>query len=471
MKTLREAANQRTRLFSLARIEVKVGEVKAPSPNFRGTQAEERLTLDRFNMHQSRAHDESSVELNLEPATLWCHKAFVVSSDIKRNRGFSDGEIGLGAASYIATYFIVTPQIRAIDRTQQYGKAAPRVHSVKLDHNMVLQSIDSSNLRGNYKICCGELKDVLGYQKAGMTKESVHLAFKRFLTDKLKKSAKFTLNAANAILVDNELGLSSDFKKKVQKTYFANVSNVDFQTNTSEILNGINSWVSKQTNGKISQLLDSLDQKTVFIILNAVYFKSLWKYPFDPKNNHWRTFLNNNQESEAKSIQMMRMTKRFGISSVSDCEALELPYIVDDVVMLIMLPKRGLKSLEQKLSHRSIVKIFKAMRYTRVNAAIPKFKIEFYRSLVPELKRLGVKTVFENADFSGMIENESVPVSDFLHKAVIEVNEEGTEAAAATSTKTTKSLIPVFVVDRPFVFAIVDKRTNFVLFLGRVSNL
>ncbi|XP_055950050.1 leukocyte elastase inhibitor-like isoform X2 [Argiope bruennichi] len=316
-----------------------------------------------------------------------------------------------------------------------------------------------------------EMEKVLGYQDAGMTKKSIHRAFQSFLTHGLKESANFTLNAANAVLVDNKLELVSSFKEKAQKAYFANVTSVDFSSNAPEIKNDINNWVNKQTNGKIPQLLDNLDSETVFMILNAVYFKGHWKLPFRPDMTKEREFLNNGEKSEAKLVPMMHTYNRAGLASLSGCEILELPYIQDNIVMLIMLPEHGLKSFEEKLTHTYIDEILRRMSYDSYTYIIPKFKIDFYRNLIPQLKRLGLKTTFDDGDFSGMIANVTIPTSEFLHKAVIEVNEEGTKAAAAISLRLKKSEMTYFVADRPFFFVILDRRTKFILFMGRVTQM
>ncbi|GBM18213.1 Serpin B8 [Araneus ventricosus] len=330
-----------------------------------------------------------------------------------------------------------------------------------------------------------ELRQTLGYEKADILNDLVHDTFSRFLSEVLKSgdsSDGYVLNAANAVLVDKHLELLEEYRSDVQDLYKAAVRDVDFLTEAPKVVKEINAWVSEKTNGKIEKLFDELSPSTVLVLLNAVYFKGTWKTQFEPKHTRDQVFYNNGLESAGKRVQLMHLTSQFPYASVDNFQALELPYKGENVSMLILLPNQrdGLRALESSLTPEKLAEVQQQLYKTKVEVSLPKFKLQFEKELSPEVKALGANHIFSagSADFSGMTPSKNVFVSQVLHKAIIEVNEEGSEAAAVTGIVSNRmrpivDRTPQFRADHPFLFAIVEKgsNSNMILFLGRVFNL
>ncbi|GFY67359.1 serpin B3 [Trichonephila inaurata madagascariensis] len=178
----------------------------------------------------------------------------------------------------------------------------------------------------------------------------------------------------------------------------------------------------------------------------------------------------------------MHMTNRFRFTYFDDFKALELPYKGENISMLILLPNQrdGLQALEESLTPEKLSDVQKQLYDTKVIISLPKFKMQFEKELSPEFHALGASSIFDAgaADFSGMTPSKSIFVSQILHKAVVEVNEEGSEAAAVTGIVANRmrpiaDLPPEIKADHPFLFAIIEKgsKSNMVLFLGHVNNL
>ncbi|CAL1292433.1 unnamed protein product [Larinioides sclopetarius] len=329
-----------------------------------------------------------------------------------------------------------------------------------------------------------ELRQALGFEKADLPSDLVHETFSRFLREVLKNedsSAGYVLKAANAVLVDKHLELREDYKDDVQELYRAVVRDVDFSTEAPKIVEEINEWVREKTNGKIEKLLDELSPSTILVLLNAVYFKGTWKIEFDREDTRDQIFYNYGLEANGKRISLMHMTEKLPFAKFENFQALELPYKGENVSMLILLPDQrdGLQSLEENLTPEKLADVQRQLYSKEVDVSLPKFKLEFQEELSEDMKALGANEIFRagSADFSGMTPSRDVFVSQVVHKAVIEVNEEGSEAAAVTGIISNRmGLIEErleFTADHPFLFAILEKgsRSNMILFLGRVNNL
>ncbi|CAL1297712.1 unnamed protein product [Larinioides sclopetarius] len=181
---------------------------------------------------------------------------------------------------------------------------------------------------------------------------------------------------------------------------------------------------------------------------------------------------------EVRRIPMMYLTSRFPYASADNFQALELPYKGENVSMLILLPNErdGLQDFEDSLTPERLEEIQRRLYRTKVDVSIPKFKLRFEKELSPEIRALGANQIFSGAaDFSRMTSRRNVEVSQVVHKAVLEVNEKGSEAAAVTGIivayMRASRRTPQFKVDHPFLFAILEKSSNMILFLGRVNNL
>ncbi|GIY88727.1 leukocyte elastase inhibitor [Caerostris darwini] len=331
-----------------------------------------------------------------------------------------------------------------------------------------------------------ELRKVLGYEKADLPDELVHESFHRLLNEVLKSggsSDPYVLNVANGILLDDHMELIADYKSDVQELYKAEVRDVDFAKNSAQIVNEVNQWVKEKTNGKIDKLFDNLSPSTVMVLLNAVYFKGTWKYKFETRQTRQQAFYNDGLESNKKDVSMMHMTQNFPYTTFDDFKALELPYKGENVSMLVLLPNQrdGISALESSMTPEKLSQVQQRLYKTKVDVSLPKFKFDYSKELSPEIQALGAKDIFSagTADFSGMTPSKKVFVSQIVHKAVIEVNEEGSEAAAVTGIIANRirpmppPLKMEFKADHPFLLAIIEKGStnNMVLFLGRVNKL
>ncbi|XP_064336482.1 serpin B4-like isoform X4 [Camelus dromedarius] len=269
----------------------------------------------------------------------------------------------------------------------------------------------------------------------------------------------------------------------VKKLYLASVESADFANAAEETRQMINSWVERQTNGKIKDLFprNSLDSSTVLVLVNAIYFKGQWHRKFKEEYTVEEEFWLSKDTS--KSVQMMKETNDFNFASLEDMQfkILEIPYKGEELSMMLLLPNEvdGLQKLEDKLTAEKLLEWTSSqnMRTSQVDLHLPRFKVEESYDLNGMLVALGVVDAFSlrDADFSGMTRKHRLAVSKAVHKSFVEVNEEGTEAAAATgiTVALTSASIPHFErfhCDHPFLFFIRHNKTNSILFLGRVSS-
>ena len=293
-----------------------------------------------------------------------------------------------------------------------------------------------------------------------------------------KSSSKYKLNTANALWVQKDYQLLNDYTNVIEKYYGGKATNVDFVGATEQSRQTINNWVESKTNNKIKDLFppNSLNQYTRLVLTNAIYFKGTWAKQFDPKNTKQEDFrLSNGQTT---MVSMMRLTgedAKFNYAETNELQILEMPYDGNELSMIILLPKNDdLKSLEDLLTVEKLNEWKNQLQKKRVNVFIPKFTFTTKYSLNENLKELGMPLAFtEVADFSGLDGTKSLFIQAIVHQAFVEVNEEGTEAAAATGISVGTTSVPqieTFHADHPFIFIINEKETGNILFFGKVSN-
>jgi serpin B len=211
-------------------------------------------------------------------------------------------------------------------------------------------------------------------------------------------------------------------------------------------------------------------------LTNAIYFKGDWTRPFPKAATRDEIFHVSSDKST--TAPLMHKTDDFKFAAVDGLKALELPYGNGDLSTVVLLPDEidGLAALEQKLSYESLTRWTNGLQKRKVQVFLPRFKLTSDFSLSTVLAAMGMPLAFDGADFTGISTQEPLYISAVLHKAFVDVNEEGTEAAAATGVviATRAAMIPreppLFRADHPFLFLIVDNRTKSILFLGRVVN-
>lgn len=313
-----------------------------------------------------------------------------------------------------------------------------------------------------------EMAKILGQQTDQVNKANASL-----INRLLQTSDNVELAIANSIWLNENYQFQDDFKINVQDYFNAEINEINVTDNES--VTKINNWVKKETNGKINEIVqDPLDPDLVSILLNAIYFKGDWKYEFDKNQTSEDTFY-----GQTKSASFMKLEEELSYLENNLFQAVSLPYGDGTLSMKVFLPKKNvsLKEVEDELTQENWQKWSSQFTKKEGTLLLPKFKLEYEIELNDALKMLGMPTAFEkDADFSNMIQ-ESVPlwISKVKQKTYIDVNEKGTEAAAATSIEvvTESAIISdsfYMNVNHPFIFSIVDDETGMILFLGSISS-
>lgn len=287
----------------------------------------------------------------------------------------------------------------------------------------------------------------------------------------------FTLNIVNQLWGQAGYAFLPEFLNTLSQNYNAGLKTVDFAANPEAARELINLWVEAQTNEKIRDLIPegALNELTRLVITNAVYFKAAWLSPFDPANtkNGSFTLLDGTQVE----VPMMQQSGSFRAYVSQDVQAVELPYEGGTYSMVALIPTAGsLDSFEKSLTAESLQVILNQLERASVTLSMPKFKFDAAFALNDALKAIGMIDAFDpmKANFSRMDGTTSLYISSALHKAFVDVNEEGTEAAAATAVVIGATSAPgqsyTITLDHPFLFLIRDNATGTLLFVGRVAD-
>jgi len=313
-----------------------------------------------------------------------------------------------------------------------------------------------------------------------MTQEQFAAAFGKIVKDLNARGGKdkYELRVANALWGQKDYAFLKAFVRLVEKQCGGKLQELDFVAATEKARRTINTWVEKQTNGKIKDLISqgSLDAMTRLVLTNAIYFKGNWARQFKEDRTRREPF--KLATGGTVQVPMMNQKAEFGYTETDKLQALELPYAGKELSMVILLPKKvdGLSDLEQSLTAEALTEGLGRLRTREVVVSIPRFKMTSKFELQRVLRVMGMTDAFSRAaDFSGMTGKRDLLISAVIHQAYVDVNEEGTEAAAATGvvmklTSMGPDRIPVFRADHPFLFLIRDRTSDSVLFLGRVMN-
>ena len=284
-----------------------------------------------------------------------------------------------------------------------------------------------------------------------------------------------TLHVANALWGQQGYGFLEEFLVLNKKHYGAGFREVDFVRATEQARQTINGWVEDQTQQMIQELLrkGDLDPADVLVLTNAIYFKGDWASRFDRRHTQDGPF--RISDTDQVVVPMMHQTRKFSLATQDNLDVLELPYVGDRLSMVLLLPKQidGLAALEESLSKDTLERWLGRPRQQPVRVSLPRFKLDSRFDLSRTLEAMGMIDAFSGgkADFSGMTGRRGLFIGMVIHQAAVEVNEEGTEAAAATAVKMKRGgPPPAFVADHPFLFLIRDKQTGSILFMGRVVN-
>ncbi len=310
----------------------------------------------------------------------------------------------------------------------------------------------------------------------GMSMDEVNRAFADLLTILQNPDPKVELAVANSLWAREGVAFNEDFLKRNEDYFDAEVAELDFDD--SEAADTINAWVKEKTRDKIDGIIEPpINPETILFLINAIYFKGEWSDPFDPEMT--RDFTFNLPDGSQRDLPVMFKNDDFRYLETEDFQAVSLPYGKNErVSMYVFLPAAN-SSLEELYGEMNVVnwkKWIASFGSMEGEVGLPRFKFEYETSLNDALNALGMGIAFDGsaADFSGM---RPMPprlvISEVKHKTFVEVNEEGTEAAAVTSIEVGMTAMPEtfsLVVDRPFFFAIADDMTGTILFMGSVTN-
>lgn len=307
----------------------------------------------------------------------------------------------------------------------------------------------------------------------------VHEGWKAQLAS-LAESQEVTLEVVNRLYGEQTYDFVPSFLELNAKAYGAPLEKVDFIRGAEKARKTINTWVGTKTQGLIDELIPGggVDSLTRLALVNALYFKGQWATPFDDKVTATATF---NAPTGAVDVPMMAQTETMGFAEVDGTKVAELAYDGGRFATVFVLPSEadGLKAIEAKLDAAMLDRWTTALKKQRIDMKLPRFDVEPDKALAlkPHLIGMGMVSAFDaaQADFGGMSPGDDLMVDQVFHKAVVKMNESGTEAAAATAVVMKLRGMPpppagTFHADRPFLFFLRDTKTGMVLFAGRVEN-
>jgi len=300
-------------------------------------------------------------------------------------------------------------------------------------------------------------------------------AANRALVEQMGTTTAVQLSMANALWLQQGFPVNPSFNQVLQADYSAQAENLDFRNPAST--QTINAWVAKHTNDRIPKLLDQIDPATVVILTNAIAFKGKWTLPFDPKETQSHDF--KNADGTAHAVPMMKHTAKYAYANANGLEAIRLPYSDGTFAMYVVLPQDAarMQSFLQQLTPEVFTNLATSLQTRGGTIELPRFTIKYGATLNTILAKLGMGIAFgSGANFKGINETRPLAISEVRHASFLSIDEEGTEAAAATSVGIRALAMRVepppfhMVVDRPFFVAIRDERNGQILFTGAIAE-
>jgi serpin B len=297
------------------------------------------------------------------------------------------------------------------------------------------------------------------------------------LNESLSFNKKLELLTANAIWLEKAYKLKKRYAKEISENFKSELNKADFVsvTGRDSARNEINRWVEEKTKEMITDFIppDVLSASTTMVLVNAIYYLGKWNTAF-PKQKSYKADFKSSKEKKVV-CEFMKNTLNLTYYSDSLLRAVEIPYEDNEASLIVVLPKNKSTKLSGLLDNNYFGKIYRGFKNRKVELHLPKFKLESEYELNSYLKELGLKSAFDaSADFSGITGKKEIHISNILHKAVMVLDESGTEASAATAVITSRSVSnnytkPVlFKADYPFIFLIREKSTGTILFMGNL---
>ncbi len=351
----------------------------------------------------------------------------------------------------------------------------PALNALQEDENILISPFSiSTALSMTYNGARGEtqtaMAEVLGF--SDMSVDDVNLAYKN-LTDYLTGADdRVTLDIANSIWADDGFAVDSAFIAVNRDYYNAESNTLDFGNPAS--VNTINQWVSNNTNQKIESIIDAIPPEAVMYLINALYFKAAWTWEFDPDlTADWPFY---RYDGGTETVRMMSQLAEFYYYQNEDMQIVDLPYGDEKFSMTLILPASGtdINGFIADITQSEWGSWMDSLstEKTQVAVRLPRFTFEYKETLNDVLIALGMGPAFAmNADFTGINPFGGLYINRVLHKTFIEVNEEGTEAAAVTAVEVGYVSVPAYpqiVLNRPFLFAIREQESGTIFFMGKV---
>ncbi|KAM3929453.1 leukocyte elastase inhibitor-like [Leptodactylus fuscus] len=327
------------------------------------------------------------------------------------------------------------------------------------------------------QVCPSQMSDAIEIQ-------NVPQVFEELSSIINQGSSTFTMKNANRLFSEKSFHIVLQYSQLIEKYFHAEIQAMDFQQNAENSRKLINTWVEGQTNDKIKDILppDSIDSLTKLVLVNAIYFKGNWENKFPEGNTEQRPF--KMSKTKSKVVPMMYQRNKFNFSYIEELKTkvLELPYIDKKLCMIILLPDEindnstGLEQLEKEMTYEKLKDWTNPdkMDKTEVEVSFPRIRLEENCDLKSYLTEMGLGDLFDTdkADLTGISHKGNLYVSQIFHKAFVDINEEGTEAAASTAGVVTTKMLPFavkFCADHPFLFFIRNEQTQAILFYGKFS--
>jgi serine protease inhibitor len=307
----------------------------------------------------------------------------------------------------------------------------------------------------------------------GLTPEEINSPYKELTRTLLSVDKRVIMSIANSVWTENDFAVKKSFIDILKAYYDAESKSFDIDDLTAP--DKINEWIEDKTNGLIKEMIDKLDDNTVMLLINAIYFKGKWKLQFDPDDTSEKPFYK--PTGSQAVVQMMKQTDDFRVYDGNGFILAEFPYGQGNFVMDILLPdaKTGTGNLIPSVTNAEFAGWISQLGEREVKVSMPRFKYGYKKTLKDILTDMGMGIAFTDAaDFTNIAEFPPLLINDVTHQAFIETNEEGTEAAAATVvTVGTTSMPPPpleFNADHSFLYIIREIKTNSIIFMGRVAD-
>jgi serpin B len=360
-----------------------------------------------------------------------------------------------------------------IKQSNSFGIDLFRETALGEEANLMLSPLSASTALSMLLNGCGgetytQIRDLLGYNDLSM--EDINEIYHSLVSQLLNVDPAVQLSLANAVWYRKDFAAKPAFLESMSISYDAKTEALDFASPSA--LTTINNWAKDNTNGKIEKVLDEIGPNAVMFLMNALYFKGTWTWQFDKNLTKPRPFYP--RSGDPQNVEMMHSELPFRTYAGDDYKAVELPYGQQNFSMVIILPNGPLDTYLESFNGTKwdeITTYLDELQPVSAEFSLPKFKFDFEKVLNQQLKSLGMTDAFNPfvANLSG-ISDASLYVSFVKQNTFVDVNEEGTEAAAVTTIGIDYTSIPEsVVVDRPFIFAIRERTSNTLLFIGKVE--